>query len=188
MNLTCTRTCLAFFSADVKRPRSLYDEDSLDGDRPYDNEGINVFKGTVQTVPSFFSSVNFSSFGNINELTMPFNASDIYINTFLQITVTVTICVNFAYLYLDLINKLRSLDIISNIAPSTMFSQWIFRFVNSYFYYHFDVLCIYSIFIFSDMRLAYSFDYLVPTHIHTYRYRPILLYTYKLLLQLTINY
>ncbi|XP_018344037.1 PREDICTED: stress response protein NST1-like isoform X9 [Trachymyrmex septentrionalis] len=24
---------------DVKRPRSLYDEDSLDGDRPYDNEG-----------------------------------------------------------------------------------------------------------------------------------------------------
>ncbi|EGI64983.1 Reticulocyte-binding protein 2-like protein a, partial [Acromyrmex echinatior] len=38
---------------DVKRPRSLYDEDSLDGDRPYDNEGINVFKGIVQTI-SFF--------------------------------------------------------------------------------------------------------------------------------------
>lgn len=56
----CTRTCLAFFSADVKRRRSLYDEDSLDGDRPYENEGINVFnKGTVQTLfplPSLFFS------------------------------------------------------------------------------------------------------------------------------------
>jgi len=28
-------------SADVKRRRSLYDEDSLDGDRPYDNEGTD---------------------------------------------------------------------------------------------------------------------------------------------------
>lgn len=167
MNLTCTRTCLAFFSADVKRPRSLYDEDSLDGDRPYDNEGINVFKGTVQTVPSFFSSVNFSSFGNINELTMPFNASDIYINTFLQ-TVTITICVNFAYLYLDLINKLRSLDIISNIAPSTMFSQWIFRFVNTIVI--FITISMYYVYILSLSLVIwdYSFDYLVPTHIHIY--------------------
>lgn len=30
------------FSADVKR-RSLYDEDSLDGDHPNDNQGIIIF-------------------------------------------------------------------------------------------------------------------------------------------------
>ncbi|XP_071642629.1 uncharacterized protein [Temnothorax longispinosus] len=29
----------SFALTDVKRPRSLYDEDSLDGDRPYENEG-----------------------------------------------------------------------------------------------------------------------------------------------------
>lgn len=54
-------THIAFFSADVKRRRSLYDEDSLDGDRPYENEGINVFnKGTcVQTI-SFALSLDSS--------------------------------------------------------------------------------------------------------------------------------
>lgn len=45
----------------MKRRRSLYDEDSLDGDRPYENEGINkVFnKGTVQSV-SFALSLDSS--------------------------------------------------------------------------------------------------------------------------------
>jgi len=61
---SCVHSCNSFtwilrahahvsLSSDVKRPRSLYDEDSLDGDRPYENEGINVFKGTVQTIPLF---------------------------------------------------------------------------------------------------------------------------------------
>lgn len=31
---------LDFFSTDVKRRQSLYDEDSLDGDHPSENEGI----------------------------------------------------------------------------------------------------------------------------------------------------
>lgn len=65
-NLTCTRT-LTFFSADVKRRRSLYDEDSLDGDRPYENEGTNVFKGIVQTIFLFFSLDSFSYFDDVNE-------------------------------------------------------------------------------------------------------------------------
>lgn len=40
---------LAFFSTDVKRRQSLYDEDSLDGDHPSENEGITFFKGSVET-------------------------------------------------------------------------------------------------------------------------------------------
>lgn len=77
-NLTCTRT-LTFFSADVKRRRSLYDEDSLDGDRPYENEGTNVFKGIVQTIFLSFSLDSSSYFDDANESSV-FNTVNIYNN------------------------------------------------------------------------------------------------------------
>lgn len=45
---------LAFFSTDVKRRQSLYDEDSLDGDHPSENEGI-TFSRAVSRLNFFFS-------------------------------------------------------------------------------------------------------------------------------------
>lgn len=33
---------LTFFSTDVKRRQSIYDEDSLDGDHPTEHEGITL--------------------------------------------------------------------------------------------------------------------------------------------------
>lgn len=47
---------LAFFSTDVKRRQSLYDEDSLDGDHPSENEGITFSRAVAfetLILPSF---------------------------------------------------------------------------------------------------------------------------------------
>jgi len=55
-------------SADVKRRRSLYDEDSLDGDRPYDNEGTDEGHCTDPVFSlSVFLSLSLSRSGNANE-------------------------------------------------------------------------------------------------------------------------